>query len=137
MATVGLKNSSKYNIIQKKSTIDQILPVQSYGLVSTYQNENSNLNRQFSPISSKNSNVLIDMIDSGIDVGIGLPSSPLSSEIKNTDSNTVAKIISDGGYSSFLYDQSQKDEIYSNSKKNLTQNKECESSNKEYIITKL
>ena len=119
------------------STTEQILPLKSFGSDSTnFQNDNKFLYAQVSPILSNNS---IDIIDSGIDVGIGLPTSPFNASIKvNTDYSNVAKIISDGGYSSFLDDYSQKDVILDSiSEKSSTRIKARENSNKEFIITKL
>lgn len=67
---------------------------------------------------SNHSSLLNEIIDSGIDVGIGLAVSPNNSDIssftegKHQQPQLVAKVMSDGGYASFINDFSIKTITY-------------------------
>lgn len=119
----------------------------------------------FSPVQqqqasnqSNQSSLLNEIIDSGIDVGIGLAVSPNNSGIssfsegKQQQPQLVAKVMSDGGYSSFINDFSIKnityaDENRSVKKENLIEdntfkklspmNLKTTNLNDDYFITKL
>ncbi len=88
----------------------------------------------FSPILSDDSSLLNEIIDSGIDVGIGSVNSPCNSSSQYTgpQSTSVAKIISDGGFT--FMKEYEKRKKYQHKSATLAS---AEESSDEFYITKL
>ncbi len=80
----------------------------------------SHIEPLFSPVQANQSSLLNEIIDSGIDVGIGLAVSPnYSGSSSYSEGQRVAKVMSDGGYSSFLNDFSIKEITYIDEKRSV------------------
>lgn len=157
-----LTNShSKFTILQNKPKNERCKSIQSYPTVSldlltleNQKNVNPSLHKSsinifsepFSPILSNQSSLLNEIIDSGIDMGIGPAVSPNNSTSPGNiySDGRVAKVLSDGGYSNFMNNFSIKDITYSDNvpNNNSTKTKKqsiqsTKSVNDEFLITKL
>lgn len=84
--------------------------------------------RQHANNQSNQSSLLNEIIDSGIDVGIGLAVSPNNSGVSSysegkqqpqQQQQLVAKVMSDGGYSSFINDFSIKNITYADENRSV------------------
>ncbi len=115
--------SSKFTILQNRP---RKLPQQSSASESPHRG--GFFTQPFSPILADQSSLLNEIIDSGIDVGIGLVNSSNSSDHYDSQTDGVAKITSDGGFTYM--------------RKTLLQQRSAtlatgEESNDEFLITKL
>lgn len=112
------KNEKPKNEKQKKSNSTNS-ETQNSMLDKKTNHDKSFFCEPFSPILSNQSSLLNEIIDSGIDVGIGLPLSPNNSSSSTYSDDRIAKVISDGGYASFINDFSINDITYSNENKSI------------------
>jgi len=118
--------SSKFTILQNRPR-----KLQQQSPASESPHRGGFFTQPFSPILANQSNqssLLNEIIDSGIDVGVGLVNSPNSSDYYDSQTAGVAKITSDGGFTYM--------------RKTLLQQRSAtlatgEESNDEFLITKL